>query len=88
MTLQVVDALGNVVAEIDTAGKITGRETKMVDITGATLFEVTGAGTVKHGKAKVETDATAYGGIILYSPTKKWRLTISDTGQTVLTQIS
>jgi len=68
-------------------GKVLSRGVQVKDEAEVTVFEVTGEGSVFHGKSKHEQDPSVLGGIVMYSPTKKWRLTVSDTGQIVTTQI-
>lgn len=48
-------------------------------------FKITSAGTVSHGKAQVEKLANE-SGLVMYSPAKKWKIEVSDTGQIIATE--
>jgi len=49
-------------------------------------LELTRIGAVHHGKSKHEQDVEILNSI-WYSPTKKWNVSLSDTGQFVITQL-
>jgi len=49
-------------------------------------LEVTKTGAVHHGRSKHEQDIEIINSI-WYSPTKKWNVSISDTGQFVMTEL-
>lgn len=70
-----------------TIGGLTIDADEMKFKTGAAeVFSVTSTGAVSKGKAEVQKTQNE-SGLILYSPSKKWKVEVSDTGQLVTTEL-
>jgi len=74
--------------EIELDGTVKARNLKIKDEIEGRRLEVTGKGTVMHGRAKVERPMTGEeSGIEMHSKNKTFLITVSDTGQLILTEI-